>query len=51
MPERPLILFPIPEDSDKANRGHGVAKFSKPTAVRQFERLEPNPDKPEPKSE
>ncbi len=41
MPERPLILFPIPEDSDKAKRPHGAARFSKPTVGRQFERLEP----------
>ena len=41
MVDRPLILFPFPEDADKATRGGGTSKFSKPTITRQFERLEP----------
>lgn len=41
MAERPLILFPTPEDSERAKGGSGQSPFSKPSVGRQFERLEP----------
>jgi hypothetical protein len=41
MTDRPLILFPSPEDADRVRPPGGPQKFSKPTITRQFERLEP----------
>ncbi len=41
MPERPLILFPVYEESEKAPRQGGGSPLKRPPATRQFERLEP----------
>lgn len=41
MPERPLIIFPRQEESEKARRSGGAQKMAKPPVNRQFERLEP----------
>jgi len=41
MPERPLILFPRRDDSDRAKKGGGTPFFKKPSIVRQAQRLEP----------
>ena len=41
MPERPLILFPRYEDSDRAKGSGGPQKFSKPSVSRQMQRFSP----------
>ena len=41
MPERPLILFPRYEDSDRAKGSGGPQKFSKPSVSQQMQRFSP----------
>ena len=41
MPERPLLLFPMPESADRSNLGGGGGRPHLPTHHRQGERLAP----------
>lgn len=41
MPERPLLLFPTPTTADRSKLQPGVARISKPTAVRQWDKFSP----------
>lgn len=41
MPERPIMLFPVPERADREARTPFFSKIKKPDYVRQFERLRP----------
>lgn len=40
MPDRPLIIFPRQVESEKAKRQGGGQDITRPSANRQFERLE-----------
>ena len=41
MPERPLLIFPIPEHTDREKLGRGGGKLHHPSATRQWELLSP----------
>ena len=41
MPERPLLLFPTPEEASRSGLGGSAGHVRKPTAQRQWERLSP----------
>ena len=44
MPDRPLILFPTPERADRESKSPAFSKTEKPSANRQFDRLQPSFD-------
>lgn len=42
MPDRPLILFPSPEQADREHKSPVIARTVKPSFSRQFTRLQPS---------